>query len=470
MVGRPAVIELLGYDSEEAKTNEGVGVWFNVVIAGFLIGAATGGVLFGWLGDRIGRVRAMALSVFTYAVFTGLCGLAGGVGQLLVLRFIASLGMGGEWSLGVALVMEVWPNRSRAFMAGLIGAAANLGYMLVGFVGLAVAQFISSDSWRIVMIVGAAPALLTFFIRLYVPESKRWEEERSKGATSSWATQDLLGVLLGTLGPVLIVIVWLWEGWPGMPTGVLATIRITATFLGIAVAARGFLYPVFRYLRREEGGAVVPKWRHPTIRHMLFGASLSGVALLGTWGAAQQVPSWAHQLTGAERSAGIERYAKEYAQIWLAVGATVGSILAAMMSDWFGRRKAYCLLCLLSIIAVVVQFQTNRTYDGRFLLCTFFLGACTASFYGWLPLYLPELFRTNVRATGQGFGYNFGRILAAIGTLNAATLFGVPNSKVLGVEVAGGHPLACTAMSAIYVVGIMIIWLGPETRGKPLPE
>jgi hypothetical protein len=93
----------------------------------FLVGAATGGVLFGWLGDRIGRVRAMSLSVITYAVFTGLCGLAAAPWQIAILRFIAALGMGGEWSLGVALVMEVWPNRSRGLMAGLIGAAANVG-------------------------------------------------------------------------------------------------------------------------------------------------------------------------------------------------------------------------------------------------------------------------------------------------------------------------------------------------------
>ncbi len=104
---------------------------FGIIIAVFLIGAATGGVLFGWLGDRIGRVRAMSLSVLVYALFTGLCGFVETPVQLGILRFIASLGMGGEWALGVALVMEVWPNRSRALMAGLIGAAANAGYLLV---------------------------------------------------------------------------------------------------------------------------------------------------------------------------------------------------------------------------------------------------------------------------------------------------------------------------------------------------
>src|SRR5205814_5309930 len=104
----------------------------------------TGGVLFGWLGDRVGRVRAMSLSVLTYALFTGFCGFAQSPLQLGILRFIAALGMGGEWSLGVALVMEVWPNRSRAMMAGLIGAAANVGYLLVGIIGLMLSQLIGS--------------------------------------------------------------------------------------------------------------------------------------------------------------------------------------------------------------------------------------------------------------------------------------------------------------------------------------
>ena len=108
----------------------------------FLVGAATGGVFFGWLGDRIGRVRAMALSIFTYAVFTGLCGFATEAWHIAALRFVASLGMGGEWSLGVALVNEIWPNKSRALIAGLIGAAANLGFLMVGLLSIGLHQFI----------------------------------------------------------------------------------------------------------------------------------------------------------------------------------------------------------------------------------------------------------------------------------------------------------------------------------------
>ena len=121
LIGGPALNDLLGPASTAQATQ-----WFGAIIAVFLVGAATGGVFFGWLGDRIGRVRAMSLSILTYAVFTGLCGFATEAWHVAALRFAASLGMGGEWSLGVALVNEIWPNKSRALIAGLIGAAEKV--------------------------------------------------------------------------------------------------------------------------------------------------------------------------------------------------------------------------------------------------------------------------------------------------------------------------------------------------------
>src|SRR3954469_9655360 len=137
LVGQNALAELLPQQTPEMRTQ-----WFAVIMSVFLIGAATGGVLFGWLGDRLGRVRAMALSIVTYAIFTGLCGFATHAWHIAVFRFIASLGMGGEWALGVALVTEMWPDRSRALMAGLIGAAANVGYLIVGLISLVLVSFI----------------------------------------------------------------------------------------------------------------------------------------------------------------------------------------------------------------------------------------------------------------------------------------------------------------------------------------
>ena len=495
LVARPALRELLG-----AEADTSTGMWLGWITAGFLVGAACGGLIFGWLGDRVGRVRAMIWSVLCYATFSGLCGFADAAWQVAGLRFIAALGMGGEWSLGVALVMEVWPNRSRAFMAGLIGAAANVGYLLVGFVGLAlltligtfrewmlavglpeqtVEMLVRNNGWRLMMIMGTLPAVLTFFIRMFVPESEKWEKEQEAGSTGHWATQDLIGVLIGVTGPALIVYIWASP----QPTAV----RIAATLAGLVIATCGYTYPVIRYFQRQQLANGGESWQ-PTLRRMLLAACLSGVALLGTWGSTQWAPSWADKLTETSYRAEQERLmsagdsaaagklvrprGKEYAQIWLAVGAIVGTIMAAMMGDWMGRRPAYCLLCILSLISVYALFLGNRSYGPTMLFWTFIAGTMTASFYGWLPLYLPELFRTNVRATGQGFGFNFGRILAAIGVLQTGNLMGLfkEDAMVAGITIPAGYPLACSTMSLIYLVGIGLIWLAPETRGKPLPE
>jgi MFS family permease len=491
MVGRAAIQDLMGYGSTPSKEQEGqIGFYFGVVIAVFLVGAATGGVVFGWLGDRIGRVRAMSLSVLTYALFTGFCGLVKNPLQIAVLRFIAALGMGGEWSLGVALVMEVWPNRSRGLMAGLIGAAANVGYFLVGVIGLwlnsvletlkgwllttplaadTVEKLVAFKGWRLMMLLGCTPALLTFFFRIFVPESHKWEQEKGSGSTSHWQTRDLLGVLIGAIGPGLVILVWAWKFSDDWSTSSIAAIRIIGSVAGLGIATYGYLWPVRRYVERftTERGAP-PTLSRKIVGRMLLAAGLSGIALMGTWASTQSAPTWADKLTGGKLNS------REWTQIALALGACAGTIIAALAGDKFGRRIVYCLMCILSLVSALWFFNMNAEYgDGRkFLASAFVAGACTASFYGWLPLYLPELFETNVRATGQGFGFNFGRILAAVGALQGGVLNTMfPNDHVIaGMTLKGGYPLACSTMSLIYLLGMAFIWLAPETKDQPLPD
>jgi MFS family permease len=476
-VARPSLLDLLG-PGNEAK----IGQWIAVATASFLVGAATGGVLFGWLGDRLGRVRAMTLSVLTYAIFTGLCSVAAAPWHLAALRFVSALGMGGEWSLGVALVMEVWPNQSRAFLAGLIGAAANVGYLLVGvlmlglglvldalpswFATVGISESVTNkltafSGWRLLMMTGAVPALLTFFIRLFVPESHRWEEERARGATSHWAARDLMGVGLGASAAIAIIYLWTADfSWP---------ISLSGSVLALIIVTLGYLYPAVRYLQRLaiRGDHAADAWQ-PTVRRMLLAACLSGVPLLGTWAAIQWAPAWADQLANPTGTDGRSEVgapgvpeAKAYTQICMSTGAIVGTIAAAFLGDWLGRRISYSLLCLASLGSVLLFFLGNKTFGPLFLVTVFLAGGISASFYGWLPLYLPELFRTRVRATGQGFSFNFGRIIAAVGALQTGQLMGLFGGK---------YPVACSIMSLIYLVGLALIWLAPETRGKPLPE
>jgi MFS family permease len=411
----------------------------------------------------------MGLSIVTYAFFSGACGFADSAWQVGLLRFFGALGMGGEWSLGVALVMELWPNKSRGFLAGLIGAAGNVGYLLIASLGLGLSQvlgevhqgllalglseswgqsLVAHSGWRLLMLLGAAPALLTLFIQFFVPESERWRQEKARGSTSHWETRDLIGVAVGVLGPAAMIYVRVADFG--------AAVQAVGTLLALLVVTVGYSYPVIRYLQRSMPADGMPAHDLvPTLRRMFLGACLGGVALLGTWGSMQWAPAWADQLTG-----GSVPEAKAYTQMCGATGAIVGTMLGALMGDWLGRRLAYTILCLTSLASALVFFQLNKAYGTPFLASVFVAGACTASFYGWLPLYLPELFPTRLRATGQGFSYNFGRILAAAGTLQVSTLMGVPPS----------YPTACSMISLIYILGMALIWLAPETRGRPLPE
>jgi MFS family permease len=463
VVARPALTELIGLTGAEAN-DDAVSFWFALTNCSFLVGAATGGVVFGWLGDRLGRVRAMSLSILTYALFSGLGGFATSPLQIVLIRFVAALGMGGEWSLGVALVMEVWGGRSRALLAGVIGAAANAGFLLVAVLSMGLGSLQGSltgaglpaswVAWRLLMVCGALPAVLTFFLRLFVPESESWQRERARGATSSWAGRDLLMVLLGVA--VCAALLAVWQRVDSLP------VRLLATLVALVLVAACYLYPIWRYLTRADEPPAV---RRGILRRMVLGAVISGVPLLATWGAVQWASVWAHQLgqravADGTATADAARFWKEYTQMTSAAGAIVGCVVGALVAGWVGRRVAYVALCVTSLAAVAWFYRTNSTVDAAFLLSAFTMGAFSAAFYGWLPLFLPELFPTRVRATGQGFAYNFGRVLAAVGVLQVPVLMGKPPD----------YARACSSLALIYLLGLAVIWLAPETRGKPLPE
>jgi MFS family permease len=354
--------------------------WHGIIDACFLLGAAAGGLVFGWLGDRIGRVRAMAFAILVYSGFTGLLFFVNHPWQIAALRFLAALGMGGEWALGVALVMEVWDAKHRPLLAGLIGAAANVGFVLVGLMGALIK--VDQTNWRWFAVLGAAPALLTFVIRLFVPESHKWQAsqqvKKSKPLTELFADKRL------------------------------------------AVTA-------------------------------IIAIGLASVALLGTWGAVQKIPAWVGFLPGRTGSAAGN------AQMASGLGAIVGCLIAPLLAAYLNRRIAYVILCVGSLAACQLLFRGFKEYNFNFLVMTFIVGGVTAALYGWLPLYLPELFPTRVRATAQGIAFNFGRIFAAAGNVWAGSLD--VNYATMGQIV-----------SLIYLAGIVLIWFSPETKGRPLPD
>jgi hypothetical protein len=296
--------------------------------------------------------------------------------------------------------METWEPEARPLLAGLIGAAANVGYILSAALISLLHAFdfkVDAGGWRWVFGACALPALLTFFLRIFVPESEKWQHAVAGG-----------------------------------PPG-----RLTDIF--------------------------TPRLR----RHSIIGAVLGAVPFIVTWGAAQWIVAWVQQVQQATK--GDPRWA-EAAQMCAGFGAVIGTILAAVSGRWIDRRKAYFFLCLGSLLISTYLFRRLPDtgpepgvprIDAWFLFVVFLTGGLTASFYGWFPLYLPELFPTRVRATGQGFCYNAGRILAVPGVLGMGWLMSVFN---------GSYPRAGAAITLVYLVGMVIVWLAPETRGRPLPE
>jgi MFS family permease len=309
------------------------------------------------------------------------------------------------------------------------------------------------QAWRFLMLIGALPAIIIFLIRLFVPESDKWEEEKAAGKTSHWSTMDLKGVLIGAI--VAMFIIWAWSPM-GIDSGVTTIMAVAITLVGFGVVVWGYLLPVRRYLGRAEmAGSITAESRITVRKNLILGASLAGIALLGTWGAAQQSAKWS---TSADLNANGYTNVAQYTQIATSVGATIFAFIAPIVANLLNRRITYFFMCILALGSALLFYQTNAVINGWFFTSAFIMGGITASFYGFFPLYLPELFPTSVRATGQGFCFNVGRIIAAIGGLQIANL----------VIAFGSSANAYSALCAIYLVGMVLVWFAPETKGRAL--
>jgi MFS family permease len=389
LVARPAMRDLLP-SADEAQ----IGDWFAWFQCAFLLGAAAGGWLFGWLGDRIGRTRSMAASILCYSLVTGVCYEVADPYWLVVLRFVACLGVGGAWPNAVSLAVEALPDVSKALMAGLMGAAANVGFVLLGVIGYYFA--ITPDSWRWTLLVAASPAVLGIVVLLWLPESPRWLAGRSgqAGATTAQPMREIL--------------------------------------------------------------------RPPLLQRTIIGICLGAIPVIGTSANANWLIPWADQVASSDARASDELAPKRtddprlkaLTQVTRSGGAIVGSLLGGFLASLFGRRATYFLISLLSLAISSCIYGVLNPLDEWFGPFTFLLGFVGVTYFGWLPLYLPELFPTRVRSTGTGVTFNSGRILAAASVLGAGGLM-----QVFG----GDYARVGTFTGLIYAVGMVVICFAPDT-------
>jgi SHS family sialic acid transporter-like MFS transporter len=379
VAARTASRELMGAEFDDKIA----GQWFAWYTIAFLLGGAAGGLLFGALGDRIGRARAMGWSVLTYSLVSALGAFVETQPQLFVVRFVASMGIGGVWPNCMALTAESWPNASRPFLAGLLGSSANLGVALMGAFG----HFypVTDASWRSVMMWSAAPVVVGLFVLWRVPESPRWRQSRN------------------------------------------------------APAAKAAALPLAEV------------FRPPLLSRTLLGIALGTVPLLGAWGAGKWLFPWADFFRDQ-----VGEHLKGTAQMLWGIGAAIGAFCGGHLAALLGRRASYFAISVGSLAVNFSIFYFLTPASPSFLPAVFVLGLVSTLFFGWLPLYLPELFPTRARATGSGVSYNFGRILSAAGVL-------ITGSIMLA---SGDYAKVGMTMSLIYAVGMIVIWWAPNTQDK----
>ncbi len=377
------------------------GDWFARFTAALMLGAAVGGILFGSLGDRIGRTRALGVSVLFYSTFAGLGTLVKTQEQMLLLRFMVGLGVGGVWPNAVALAAECWPDKSRPIVAGLMGAAMNSGILMLS--QIARAWHITPDSWRWVFGLAAAPALLGVVVLVALPESPLWLASQSKAAEE----ESRAG---GSSAP----------------------------------RARTPVSPVRELLRP------------PLLRLTVMGILLGAIPMLGAWAASKWMIPWADKVGGAT-----EAGYKALTQGWWALGAVVGSFCGAQIAARLGRRRAYACISAGATGLTLLMFLGTAPLQASFLPIVFAQGFVATLFFGWLPLYLPELFPTRVRAAGSGIAYNLGRFATAVGVFFAGVLF---------AAVGGSYSRVGSLCGLVYALGLIVSWWAPDTSKKKLQE
>ncbi len=374
------------------------GDWFARFTAALMLGAAVGGIALGNLGDVIGRTRALGISVLFYSIFAGMGAYVQTQEQMLVLRFLVGLGVGGVWPNAVALAAECWPDKSRPIVAGLMGTALNGGILMLS--QIARYWHITPDSWRWIFQLAAVPAVLGILVLAFLPESPLWLASQLR-KKSSQGGENMAG-------------------------------------------------------KNVHKGVLIELFRPPLLRLTLIGILLGSVPMVGAWAASKWMIPWADKV-GGSAAAGY----KAATQGWWALGAVLGSFFGAQIAAWLGRRRAYAIISAGATLFTLLMFMGTAPLKASFHPIVFAQGFVATLFFGWLPLYLPELFPTRVRAAGSGIAYNIGRFATALGVLVAGALF---------AAMGGSYPRVGATCGLIYLLGLIVIWWAPDTTKTKLED
>ncbi len=405
---KPAIIALMHTSPDDTRVEEFGGY----ATAIFIMGWAGGGLVFGVLGDRLGRVRTLVLTILLYSLFTGLSALSVGVWDFALYRFLTGLGVGGEFAVGVSLVAESMPDHARPFALGWLQALSAVGNVSAALISMGLGQLEKAgtvhEAWRWMFVVGVLPALLAVAVMRRLKEPERW-----RAAAAAGDVQHQLGSLRELFGTPRLrrnVIVGMLLGFSGV-----------VGLWGIGFFSPELIRSVFRKTFVAQG--------------------LSDEAVKG------ELTFWV----------GITSLA-------LNVGAFFGIYAFSRLTHYVGRRPAFALFFLAALLSTAMTFWFLSGFADVLWMIPL-MGFCQLSLFGGYAIYFPELFPTRLRSTGTSFCYNVGRFVAAIGPFTLGLL---TNRAFAGYN----EPMryAGLVMCAFFLIGLAVLPFAPETRGQPLPE
>ncbi len=324
-----------------------------------LLASGIGGVLFGFLADRIGRKRALMASILTYSVCSFASGLATSIAMLAAARFVLGLGMGGEWNTGATLVAETWPTEVRAKAIAIVQSSWALGFAAAALVAGPVARYYG---WRAVFFVGILPAVATLWIRRGVPESGMWRQHKD---------------------PLLAN-----DARNGAPAG------------GVTSSVSTSFWVIFR---------------PPYVRHTIALLLFNFFGLFGWWGLFTWIPPYLSlPVSQGGRGFGVMGMTTLLVVLNLC-GMFPGYICFGWVADHLGRRKAFIVYTLMTALLIPL-YAAARSQWGLLVL-----GALVAFFgtgiFSGSGIMGSEIFPTAVRARALGVTYNGARALSSLAPL-----------------------------------------------------
>ncbi|MBM4214608.1 MAG: MFS transporter [Gammaproteobacteria bacterium] len=401
-----AIPTLLGLEIGSPEARSATLYWTGLITAIFLVGWAVGGVLFGPISDRYGRKRVLLITMVLYAVGTALCAFVTTIEQLIVCRIIASLGIGGEWAAGCALVAEVVPEDQRVEAGAVLYTAAPFGLFLATGVNALIAGHFFADvpevSWRYVLIFGLLPAAFAIWVRTFVEEPERWQAAAAKAP------------------PPRLRELFTPEIWPRTRSALLVALIALLTWW----SCNAFIPVVVAGLAQAEA--------------LQLGLDRTATSIL--------TESWKTQATTIFN-----------------LGGLIGTLLTIPFAKRWGRKPMFVIYLGCSALSLLSTFGLDLPPQVR-LYMYFFIGLTVFGIFGSFTFYLPELFPTRLRATGSGFTYNIGRVVAAAGPF------------FVGSVAAAGAGDPAVVLNTLFMVGFipLIGLLGMgwviETRGQRIPD